>query len=99
MKKIFNAIKELKRKHYEFAIQKVTQGEKIKLLPVAKEPGSFSWRPIVKVYDYYMLMDHEKENGLTQDECLQHIYKFQEQLEAERKSKEYSKVYTKVTLS
>lgn len=101
MKKIIKAMMKFKRvSEYQFAIQKTTKGSEVKLLPVAKEPGSFSWRPIVKVYNEYLIFDYEHPIGLTQEECLDHIKQYQLQLKKKSidsfQAVEYTEVNTEI---
>lgn len=64
-------------KKYRFSIRKLYEGGKVTFLPMVREPGLFpSWRPIVKVYDEYVVMDYEKPGGLTQGECQEHVERF-----------------------
>lgn len=79
MKSIFS-----RKKDPLFAIQKIVKGGQEKLIPMMRIPGLLSpWRPIVKVYDQYLVMDYEHPKGLSQDQCMQHIQGYQKQLQKE----------------
>lgn len=78
----------------KFAIQMIVKGGVATYLPVVKL-GTFgsSWLPIVKVYDKYYPLDYQKEGGLTQEECRDHIEKYKAQLAAEKKLAEFTVNY------
>lgn len=81
MKRFF---KQLTKRNFKFAIQKKEHGNTVSLIPVMKEPGMLSqWRPIVKVYDKYLVMDYEKPGGLSEKECMAHIRGYKKQVEKE----------------
>lgn len=78
MKKIFT-------REHEFAIRKVVQGRTAKMIPVVREPGFLSqWRPIVKLYDTYQILDFEHPKGLTKAECEAHIKGYKKQIDFEK---------------
>lgn len=67
-------------------MKKVTRGRNEKLIPVVQEPGMKPrpWRPIVKVYDKYLVMDYEHPAGFTKKECEAHIRGLKQQIDDER---------------
>lgn len=73
-------------REHQFAIKKIQVGKTEKMLPVVQEPGMKPrpWRPIVKVYDKYLVMDYEHPAGLTKKECEAHIRGLKKQLDDER---------------
>lgn len=73
-------------KEHQFAIKKVKVGATEKMIPVCREPGMKprSWRPIVKVYDQYLIMDYEHPAGLSKRECEAHIKGLKKQIDTEK---------------
>lgn len=69
----------------KYAIQMIVKGGVPSYLPVIKEPGFMSrWIPIVQIYDKYIPMEFEKQGGLTQSECIQHIEAYKKQFAKEQ---------------
>lgn len=93
---ILKPLKQYFKKKQEpvFAIRKITTGKMITYLPVIKEQGIFNkWTPIVKIYDIYIPLDFEKENGLTYQECKDHIYNYKKQLNRQKEFDYFSMDY------
>lgn len=79
-------IKQIRNVEHSYSIKREVVGQSFSLYPVVKEPGFFSqWRPIVKLYNEYVIMDYYKPGGLTQSECEQHIKEFNSQVEELKK--------------
>jgi hypothetical protein len=68
---------------FKFAVRKTINGRSIQYIPVAKAKGLFSdWTPIVKIHDEYLILPYEVE-GLSNDNCLEIIQHYKNQLEKE----------------
>lgn len=78
----------------KYAIQMIVKGGVATYLPVIKE-GNFGsdWMPIVKIYDKYVPLEFEKEGGLTQEECKQHIEAYKQQYAEKQKLAEFTVNY------
>lgn len=77
-------IKQLTKRNLKFAIQRKEMGATVCMIPVVKEPGLFTqWRPIVKIYNRFLVMDYEKPEGLSERECMSHIQGYKKQVEAD----------------
>lgn len=54
-------------------------------LPVYRPKGfGTKYQPIVKVYDRYLTLDIEKDNGLSEEECVAHLEAYKEQIAREK---------------
>lgn len=85
------------KKPIEYAIRKITKGNKVVYHPVAKVQGYFSdWMPIIKVYpNRYFLLSIEVED-LTEQDCREHIEGHKQQVIKESKDSYFKVEYTKL---
>ena len=76
MKKIISSMNQIK-----FAIKATSVGGQVTYTPVVKKNSIFSnWTPIVKLYpNEYILLPYEVQ-GLTIEECDQHIEGYKAQM-------------------
>lgn len=67
-----------------YAVKKIVKGEMVQYLPVAKSKGLLNdWTPIVKIYpNEYLILPIEVQ-GLTLQDCEQHIQGHKDQVERE----------------
>lgn len=79
---IFKAINTVRNQgEYKFGVRTISKGRTSISVPVVKEPGLLStWRPIVKIYDNFIVMDYEAPQGLSREDCIGHIQGFRAQL-------------------
>lgn len=80
-----------------YAIQMIVKAGVATYLPVVKESElGAKWIPIVKVYDRYIPLEIEKEGGLSEEECVQHIEEYKKQIAYEKEQAELSITYKEV---
>ena len=93
-------LKNVFSREIEYAIREEFKNGHRYLLPMVKEVGFFGvWRPIVKIYDEYLILDFEKEGGFSREECLQHIQGFKQQQEMLEVRNHRALKYSKIDVS